>query len=212
MPGGTGVVHPVLANNVNFIDAISWEPVALENAWYINKNVNKGKIYKVYAKKSLNNWVNQPNPLSLIKRLPMTKANIRKVTNHRQNNSLPPLPSMPSSRGPIYNTQRLAQIMRFMSDPRNPKAIIVILKDPTRRRTHHIIIQRIRRCSFVFYNMKTRGIVMIAPGVTKSDFVWMFHASVRRTTGLEAPIYKGWFAYENLNSLRNERLYWPPRA
>lgn len=83
--GRTNVRQPRLANTVNFDDPITFNTVPLENAWYITKNVNEGKIFQVYAKNSLNKLLSQPNPRSLIKRKPITRANIRRVLNHSQN-------------------------------------------------------------------------------------------------------------------------------
>lgn len=83
--GRTGVRQPRLANTVNFDDPITFNTVPLENAWYITKNVDEGKIFQVYAKNSLNKLLSQPNPRSLIKRQPISRANIRRVLNHSQN-------------------------------------------------------------------------------------------------------------------------------
>lgn len=77
----TGRRPPVLANNVDFEDPITFQDISPNNAWYILPNTTNGnKIRHVYKKSTLNQILahSRTSPFT---RKPITNRNIRKYMN-----------------------------------------------------------------------------------------------------------------------------------
>lgn len=92
----TGVKPPVLANNANFQNAITYNALAPENAWYIVPNAaNANKIIQLYAKNTLKKIIQHQNVSqrrSPFTRKPITNRNIKKYMNFGRP---PPPPAAP---------------------------------------------------------------------------------------------------------------------
>jgi len=73
-------------------DPIFYTAVSPNNAWYIRKNVSaNGKIFHVYKKSTLNQILTMPPEMrkSPMSRVPITRDNIRKLSNHSGNTIRP---------------------------------------------------------------------------------------------------------------------------
>ena len=80
----TGRKPPLLSNNVNFEDPISFEELSPNNAWYIVPNtVNGNKIRHLYSKQTLDQIL-ETSKKSPFTRAPIQKKNVRKYMNFKK--------------------------------------------------------------------------------------------------------------------------------
>jgi hypothetical protein len=81
----TGRKPPLLSNNANFENAITFANLEPRNAWYIVPNAaSVNRIDQLYSKNTLNKIINHANASqrkSPFTRTPITRANIRKYMN-----------------------------------------------------------------------------------------------------------------------------------
>lgn len=121
----TGRRVPLLANNVNFKDPITYENLAPNNAWYIVPNTkNTNKIYQLYDRRTLNRILNttKKSPFSS---KPITEHNIRKYMNFKNSvellqptlrNTPPPAPvrtNRPRNRAPIRAAGAVRRLLDY---------------------------------------------------------------------------------------------------
>ena len=198
----TGHNPPLLANNANFENAITFADLEPQNAWYIvpNAAATGNKITQLYTKNTLKKIIHHANTgqrKSPFTRIPITRGNIRKymnfgaprstnVINLTSNGNPASTASTPRPRrGPL----NVAALKTFMMTFPNQTKVKIMLTNATQTQTTHFFITKAGQ-TYVFYKTSPSHIANTSISISTEPIF------VQTLTQFLAHYYPGYTRYQ----------------